>query len=260
MGESRRYSQGPPEYDQPMNDVQPFDPGNSYASGRGVGPVPERRFNVYRNDTENDFRNALSIPQETQGGKRGSADSAMTLTEEDNTPGDLKDPYGSYQHPYEIQPPNKAHGGMVPPGGDPEYGDYYKGDGKDFEEDAYDVEPGPQERRRGFLGNLLALQGLDEEGDGDGTVIRGFHIRDTGLGWGHRTIDDLAPEEDQVIDPDDPILTGERKTFVDDDPNDIEKNVLQNMSYRERRKEALRMRIQYNVTCEVLLSPHDFVD
>lgn len=88
----------------------------------------------------------------------------------------------------------------------------------------------------------------DDGDDGDEGVVRGFHIRQTGLEWGHRTIDDLAPEEDQVIDPDDPILTGERKHF-EDNPNDIEKNVLRDMSYRERRKEKQRMRIQYNVSC-----------
>lgn len=61
-------------------------------------------------------------------------------------------------------------------------------------------------------------------------------------------------------DPDDPKITGTKKVSQDD-PEDAESQCrqqmnLQYMSYRQRRKEAQRIKIQFNVTCKFLfLSP-----
>jgi hypothetical protein len=68
-------------------------------------------------------------------------------------------------------------------------------------------------------------------------------------------------------DPDDPKMTGTKKVSQDD-PEDAESQCrqqmnLQYMSYRQRRKEAQKIKIQFNVTCKLLFSlsfsPPDFV-
>ncbi|KAI0029733.1 DUF1212-domain-containing protein [Vararia minispora EC-137] len=58
---------------------------------------------------------------------------------------------------------------------------------------------------------------------------------------------------EQGFDPDDPQLTGVRTSTFLDDPEDFEAQArktmdLQSMSYRQRRKEALKIKIQFNVT------------
>lgn len=53
----------------------------------------------------------------------------------------------------------------------------------------------------------------------------------------------------QMLDPDDPLLTGIQKEHVDDEA-DLERSVLKQMDYRSRRKERMRMRIEFNVSCE----------
>jgi len=55
-------------------------------------------------------------------------------------------------------------------------------------------------------------------------------------------------------DPDDPKITGLKK-ISQEDPEDAESQCkqhmnLQYMSYRQRRKEAQKIKIQFNVTCE----------
>jgi hypothetical protein len=59
-------------------------------------------------------------------------------------------------------------------------------------------------------------------------------------------------------DPDDPKITGTTKVSQDD-PEDAESQCrqqmnLQYMSYRQRRKEAQKIKIQFNVTCKLLFS------
>ena len=60
---------------------------------------------------------------------------------------------------------------------------------------------------------------------------------------------------DPGLDPDDPQVTGIHKKNLDD-PEDIEENCkekidLKLMNYRQRRKEALKIKIKFNVTCEL---------
>ena len=63
----------------------------------------------------------------------------------------------------------------------------------------------------------------------------------------HR-FDSLVSDGSQVIDPDDPTVTGERRRQLDD-PEDIERACLKQMSYRARRKYQQRIRIEFNITC-----------
>lgn len=74
---------------------------------------------------------------------------------------------------------------------------------------------------------------LDREQPGTGTP-------DGALG------DDLY---EQVLDPDDPLVTGVHKDCLED-PEDAEQEVWRQMSYRKRRKERARIRIEYNISCK----------
>ncbi|KAI0375696.1 DUF1212-domain-containing protein [Pilatotrama ljubarskyi] len=62
----------------------------------------------------------------------------------------------------------------------------------------------------------------------------------------HR-FDSYASNSSQVIDPDDPTVTGERKNTLDD-PEDIEKACMKQMNYKARRKLRQRIRIEFNIT------------
>lgn len=54
-------------------------------------------------------------------------------------------------------------------------------------------------------------------------------------------------DQDQFIDADDPRLTGVRRRNMDD-PEDIERACLRQMSYKERRKYHSRSKIEFNIT------------
>ncbi|KAI0796615.1 hypothetical protein C8Q75DRAFT_802303 [Abortiporus biennis] len=188
------------------------------------------------------------LQEEYRAEHRGSVDSSATLTD---YPDVYNVNYSSYRHPYDIQPPRPAHGGSRPsyiPPGDSE--DHWYDQGLDTTDFEAETRVPPEERRRGLFANILQLAdsgsfGIDDDGLSN---IRDFDRRTHGQRpWGFRRIDSLASEDDQILDPDDPLITGERKKAVPDQ-EDIEKNVLRGMNYRQRRKEKSRMRVEYNVT------------
>ena len=57
----------------------------------------------------------------------------------------------------------------------------------------------------------------------------------------------------QVLDADDPFVTGIRKRAVDDEV-DLEKNVFKQMDYKTRRKERERIKIEYNISCKFIFT------
>lgn len=59
--------------------------------------------------------------------------------------------------------------------------------------------------------------------------------------------EDQDQDQDQFIDADDPRLTGVRRRNMDD-PEDIERACLRQMSYKERRKYHSRSKIEFNIT------------
>ncbi len=58
---------------------------------------------------------------------------------------------------------------------------------------------------------------------------------------------------EQVMDPDDPLVTGKQKECLED-PEEAEEYMWRQMSYKKRRKEKARIRIEYNVSCECFLT------
>jgi hypothetical protein len=81
--------------------------------------------------------------------------------------------------------------------------------------------------------------------------------RGTGTGVGIHSRPWLVRSQSSFgYDPDDPKVTGTKK-MSQDDPEDAESQCrqqlnLQYMSYRQRRKEAQKIKIQFNVTCKFL--------
>ncbi|KAH8102446.1 DUF1212-domain-containing protein [Cristinia sonorae] len=57
----------------------------------------------------------------------------------------------------------------------------------------------------------------------------------------------MASFDSQLLDADDPYITGNRVRSLDDEA-DLERNVLKQMDYRTRRKERERMKIEFNVS------------
>lgn len=68
--------------------------------------------------------------------------------------------------------------------------------------------------------------------------------------------DSEVSDDSAILDPDDPVITGVVRRHLDDQ-EDLENNVMRYMSYRARRKERARLKIQFNITCEwsILLPP-----
>lgn len=180
--------------------------------------------------------------------RRGSADSGATTlaSEGDDETKDMT--YTSYRHPYDIKPPPRAHGSMQLPSREDssEKHDYVsKVDTKNWDEELGQETPRVSDRRSGLVGNLLQLYRLESTpGEASGVSRRNtlFHP------WGARRIDSLAHEENQFVDPDDPTLTGVRKSNFDE--CETREEIMRRMNYKERRKERQRMRIEFNVTCE----------
>ncbi|GBE79531.1 hypothetical protein BKA93DRAFT_830826 [Sparassis latifolia] len=270
-------SPAPQDYEVPISREQARD-----SSG---GSPPEWNFPVYQNDYPSDHpagwsptqdvepsqpqrtaehsRVSFSAPSRSIESRRGSDESESTLHDEPLAD-DSKYSLSSYRHPYEIRPPSDVYTGpqSSPRGAtlrrkvsfaDDE--NYYHEKG-DEDEDDRDIEGGcdlgdRDDRQRGILSNLIDLYGLNQRSEDDadndnyGTVRR--RTPGTERPWHLRRVDSTASNNSQVIDPDDPTVTGERKNFLDD-PEDIEKNCLRQMSYKARRKERMRIKIEFNIT------------
>ena len=181
--------------------------------------------------------------------------------------------WSSHQHPYEIDPPYRVYndatfGPRRPTVGSLDPRDDIVGGGSARHlsprysiQDPIDVSlPAMPRRFRGGFANMLELwrvywQQAPEQSEfvnpGD-TLFGNVHTRP----WLARSSSSFG------YDPDDPKLTGLKK-ISQEDPEDAESQCrqqmnLQYMSYRQRRKEAQKIKIQFNVTCKfLLLSSHD---
>jgi hypothetical protein len=175
--------------------------------------------------------------------------------------------WSSHRHPYEIDPPYRVYDDatfgprrLTVSSLDPRDGSIGGGSARHSSprysiQDPIDVSlpPMPQRFRGGFA-NMLELwrvysQQAPEQSE---FVIPG----DTLFGNAHSRPWPLRSSSSFGYDPDDPKLTGLKKTSQED-PEDAESQCrqqmnLQYMSYRQRRKEAQKIKIQFNVTCKFL--------
>lgn len=105
-------------------------------------------------------------------------------------------------------------------------------------------------RRRGYLSNLIDLYNTagDEVENTYETRKRESIIQATRRA--SKLIDPLAYDAEwELLDRDDPIVTGAKKRNLED-LDDIEKNARRQQTYKERRKERQRIRVEYNLCCK----------
>lgn len=100
-------------------------------------------------------------------------------------------------------------------------------------------QPSTPSEERGFF---ASLRDLDADNDWDDLDDEKLPAEMTKSG----TIFDNLYE--QVLDPDDPLVTGKHMECLED-PEDFEQEMWRQMSYKKRRKERARIRIEYNISC-----------
>lgn len=204
--------------------------------------------------------------------RRGSGESDKTLND-----GQRGDRYNlsSYDHPYDIPPPQNAYSGPGPSAAQsqplrsairrsvsfaeqPRVREYVP-----TEEDVLDKDTERALKRRSVLSNMLDLHAIDnspgkvkdklgdpirrnssgsDDGSKGATTARPFMRRADSMA-------SMTSMGSDILDPDDPRVTGVEKEYLEDQ-EDVEKNALRQMDYRSRRKHLQRIRIQFNVTCK----------
>ena len=178
--------------------------------------------------------------------------------------------WSSHQHPYDNDMEHATFGpGRSTVGSlDPRDDSIGGGSGRHLSvsprysiQDPIDVSLPPVPRRfRGGFANMLELWRVywQQAPDQSEFVIPG----DTVFGNTHSRPWLVRSSSSFGYDPDDPKITGLKK-ISQEDPEDAESQCkqhmnLQYMSYRQRRKEAQKIKIQFNVTCKFLfLSSHN---
>ena len=175
--------------------------------------------------------------------------------------------WSSHQHPYDIEPPSRVYndatfGPRRLTIGSLDARDDSVGRSSAWSlpprystQDPIDVSLPPMPRRfRGGFANMLELWRVywQQAPDQSEFVIPGNAL----LGDAHSRPSLARSQSSFGYDPDDPKITGMKKASQED-PVDAESQCrqqmnLQYMSYRQRRKEAQKIKIQFNVTCKFL--------
>ncbi|GJE96217.1 threonine/serine exporter family protein [Phanerochaete sordida] len=159
----------------------------------------------------------------------------------------------SYRHhPYDIQQPRPARkGDQYTPIRDSVSSQKRKstGDGRGFDlEQAVEATAQLTHRRRGYLSNLIDLYNTAGEEDENEYETEKREATIQATRRASKLIDPLAYNSEwELLDRDDPIVTGVKKGNLED-IDDIEKNARQQLTYKERRKEKHRIRIEYNLS------------
>ncbi len=235
-------------------------------------PVPE---DGQQEDFEQYFRNtplwtsATGTPQDhlsyddSADARRASDSSERTLyeqTEEEMQCSLQRVSLSSYQHPNEIASPPNAYFSVGPPRSSVKRRSRHKpslGESDDFldEGDALLDDVGHQAPlHHGVVSNLLELSRVSRSNPKWGNH-GSYPFRSGSLS---ETEQDRRPRLSRLYslggyDADDPRITGATRELLDD-PADLERNVkdqmgLRTMSYKQRRKEAQKIKIRFFVTC-----------
>ena len=240
-------------------------------SSSNHGPSPQRFTNPF-GDTESEWGpcNSTSNPDgptlyQTQLPVNGSVtlDPGRVFRASQALPRDRYH-WSSYQHPYDIEPPSSVYD-SANFGPTPSRPSTWHDGGVDSgpirlpprysTSDPLDVPPHPMPRRyRGGFANMLELWRLywQQAPDQSEFVIPHYTPLDNNSSAARPGL--VHSQSSFGYDPDDPKLTGTKKVSQDD-PEDTESQCrqemnLQYMTYRQRRKEAQKIKIQFNVTCD----------
>jgi hypothetical protein len=199
-------------------------------------------------------------------------------TESQSTPAnagiEARDPWKkysllSYEHPYDIPPPNYVHDGAdvstVSRPGLVQRGFAFQGKETSHAEGGQSDAPHVEQaqKRQGLLSSMMdwysmARSGTHQIPDSNRIVRgnisaftddeRGNSTSVSGMWRGDSTFSQTSMNSD-LFEPDDPRITGIHAKQLDDQ-QDLEKNTLRQMDYRARRKHIQRIRIQFNVSCK----------
>jgi len=184
----------------------------------------------------------------------------------------------SYEHPYDIPPPERIHPSTItsantrPSGLRKSVG--FSDTGHTQESLNGDNGGGQTQKREGILANMMQWYSMGNSGTHQipsqyqpelmGRQASTFSENDygyssavNGMRRGDSTFSMMSFGSD-VLDPDDPRLTGVKATQLDDQ-EDLEKNALRQMDYRARRKHIQRIRIEFNVSCELCYPSHHII-
>ena len=244
------------------------------------------RANAHDRDSAEEFplHRTSQVPIGPTDERRGSDQSDDTLNGEPRDDPYKKYSLSSYEHPYDIVPPPNAYPGSNPgPSASqpqpirsalrrsvsfaekPFVQEYQPDEGQE-DSKPFDPKKERELKRRGVLGNLIELYGInnsknyaddDEErkmsrqtsqANSDYSEAEGFSSARSNM----RRADSMASMMSMgsdMLDPDDPRVTGVQREYLED-REDVEKNMLRQMDYKARRKMRQRIRIEFNITCE----------
>jgi hypothetical protein len=191
---------------------------------------------------------------------------------------DRKYSLSSYEHPYDIPPPERIHANTVASANAIPPSSLRKSVGFSLPDHVQDIsasgdnDEGDQtQKRQGILANMMQWYSMGNSGthripsqDKPELTRRhpstfsednyGYSSAVNGMRRGDSTFSMTSFGSD-VLDPDDPRVTGMTSTQLDDQ-EDLEKNTLRQMDYRARRKHIQRIRIEFNVSCKFCYLHH----
>lgn len=174
----------------------------------------------------------------------------------------------SYEHPYDITPPQYAYTAPFNSNTTPRNVSF-RGtpDVKVYDpKDKSDIEESGAHKRLGILSNMMDWHALDRSRTRQATSQnedmkrQGSTQSDDDYGYSSALRDmrrndsmhSMISLGSDILDPDDPRVTGVKAKQLEDQ-GDLEKNALQQMDYRARRKHLQRVRIEFNVSCTLAL-------
>lgn len=198
--------------------------------------------------------------------------SVSSASESNRAPGNPYRKYSlsSYEHPYDIPPPERIHPNTINASANIRPSALRKSVGFPDKGHAQESLNGDDEadqthKRQGILARMMQWYSMSNPGihqipsQGGPRLTRrqastlseneyGYSSGVNRMRRGNSAYSMMSFGSD-VLDPDDPRLTGMKATQLDDQ-EDLEKNALRQMDYRSRRKHIQRIRIEFNVSCE----------
>lgn len=188
-----------------------------------------------------------------------SADSNATLFDPSDPITHSRSSLSSSKYPFGLEAPTAAFNpGTWPRQSQPHAwsvtsaGDHTSADDDDLEKLTAETCRLPR-RRRGYLANVIDLYNLYDNTDDNALVSKKRDCVTQAANARSRLVDPLAYDDEQLLDQDDPLLTGVKKKCLDD-MDDIDQNARRQLSYKERREEQQRVRIEFNICCMSLLA------